>query len=183
MIANSSHRARNILVVDGDPVALQSLRTTLMAKGYSVTIALEGLDAMTCVRFQRPDLILSELFFPPNPLEGSLHLDGFAFISWLNTVGKAGKIPVIVISSADNAKFKKLSLAVGVQAFLTKPLKLKKLIVSIQAALKEGGKTHRSKLDAIRETGRGPARGRIRPADGSVFKPVYPDANRCPASH
>ena len=55
-----------ILVVDDDPVILKALSSALEPRGYQVFTAVDGPAAFTVVLWEQPDLILLDIFFPPD---------------------------------------------------------------------------------------------------------------------
>lgn len=137
MAANRLPNGKKILVIDDNHIILKSLAAILSSRGYTVVTALDGPDVINCLRLQKPDLILLDLFFPPNALESSLLWDGFLILAWLHSVTKAGDIPTIVISGTELKKYKNLCQAIGVRAFFSKPLNLKRLLGTIRAALRD----------------------------------------------
>jgi len=60
-----------ILVVDDNPVTLKALSLALEPKGYEVFTAVDGPEAFTIVRREKPDLILLDIFFPPMPFRAA----------------------------------------------------------------------------------------------------------------
>ena len=92
--------AKKILVVDDDPVILKALSWDLEHAGYEVLTAVDGPDAFAVVRRQRPDLILLDIFFPPDVFQSGNTWDAFLIMQWLQRMGESRnrRIPVIVIS-------------------------------------------------------------------------------------
>ncbi len=123
-----------VLVVDDNPVILKALFSYLVSHGFEVTIALDGSEVMSCVRQQKPDVILLDIFFPPY-VEGGIIWDGFLILDWLHGPAQAADIPVIVISSADPEKYKERCLSAGARAYFRKPLPLDELVETMQSAL------------------------------------------------
>ena len=80
-----------VLVVDNSPANIKLSRSILESFGYRI-IAANGVDeALTLLREQRPDLILSDLHMPGK--------DGFDFIKLVKADGELRKIPFVLISS------------------------------------------------------------------------------------
>ncbi|HEV2452951.1 MAG TPA: response regulator [Verrucomicrobiae bacterium] len=135
MITTAPGKNRKILVIDDDPITLKFLKSILSSQGYRVSVAQDGPEAIFCAHLQRPDLILTDIFFPTNALQSSLLWDGFLIVSWLNTLGKANEIPIIIISAETANNYQNLSAALGARAFLPKPLDTKKMLATVRAAL------------------------------------------------
>jgi CheY-like chemotaxis protein len=132
MIDNQPRHSRKILVVDDNPVILKALFSFLAPKGYEVIIALDGLEVVDCVRRQKPDLILLDIFFPPKA-EGGLIWDGFLVLDWLRKPGNGPGIPVFIISGAEPEKYKDRCLAAGARGYFQKPIPLTELLATIQS--------------------------------------------------
>jgi two-component system, sensor histidine kinase ChiS len=134
MAENRFLTGKKILVADDNPVVLRAVSMMLMTSGHEVFLALDGTEVISCVRQHKPDLILLDIFFPPSSAGGVIW-DGFLILEWLRNLGQAENIPVIIISSAEPAKYKDRCLAAGARAYFQKPLPHKELLESVQAML------------------------------------------------
>src|SRR5215468_5822090 len=114
---------KKILIVDDCVVILKALSAKLRGKGYQVFTAVEGSEAVSTVRRERPDLILLDINFPPDVAHGGgVAWDGFLIMNWLRRMDEGRDIPVIMITGGDPAKYKDKSLAAGAVAFFHKPV-------------------------------------------------------------
>jgi len=134
----SGFSAKKILVVDDDPVILKVLSWDLERKGYEVLTAVDGPEAFTVVRQQKPDLILLDIFFPPDLFQSGNTWDAFLIIQWLRRMGKSQDrhIPVIVISGAEPEQFQNHCLAAGAVAYFQKPIQMSDLLYVIRQSLR-----------------------------------------------
>jgi two-component system cell cycle response regulator DivK len=132
--------AKKILVIDDNKVVLFAMRTVLTSKGYTVLLAESGSQTITILRTNKPDLILLDLDFPPDAanISGTLR-DGFLILDWARRMCDAEKIPVIIISGLDPAKYKERAKAAGIMTFFKKPADKDKLLAAVEATL--GGPT------------------------------------------
>jgi CheY-like chemotaxis protein len=80
----------HILVVDDEAIIRESLSMLLLSKGYKVSTAKDGFDALLQLRTISPDLITSDLNMP--------NMSGFEFLSVLRR--RFPHIPVVAISGA-----------------------------------------------------------------------------------
>ena len=80
----------HILVVDDEAIIRESLSMLLTSKGYKVSIARDGFDALLQLRTITPDLITSDLNMP--------NMSGFEFLSVVRR--RFPRIPVLAISGA-----------------------------------------------------------------------------------
>lgn len=127
---------KKVLVVDDNPVILKALSSMLTSNGFAAILAEEGSRVISCVREQKPDLILLDIVFPPEVAGGGALWDGLRILEWLRTMGEAGNVPVFIISGAGVDQYKDRCLAAGAKAFFAKPIPMKELLAAIRAILK-----------------------------------------------
>ncbi|HTY85843.1 MAG TPA: response regulator [Candidatus Acidoferrum sp.] len=133
---SASPNAKKILVVDDNQVILKTTLQTLTTKGYQVTTATGGPEALSAIRKEKPDLILLDLTFPPDAANvGGPMQDGFFIIQWLRRTPETKDLPVIMISATDPEKFKDRALSSGVVASFHKPIDTEKLLAAIKTTL------------------------------------------------
>src|SRR4051812_35220736 len=73
-----------ILIADDSVVVLKALSIKLKSAGYEVRTAMDGTTAISCVRRDRPDLIILDIHFPPGISQvGGISWDGFLILDWL----------------------------------------------------------------------------------------------------
>ena len=125
---------KKILVVDDNPVMLKVLLLGLRSNGYEVFTAVDGPEAFSIVRREKPDLILLDIFFPPDIFESGNTWDAFVIMHWLQRMGgpEAKNIPVFVMSGAEPEEFRDRSLAAGAADYFQKPIKIPELVDAIQ---------------------------------------------------
>lgn len=115
-------------MVDDDPDLLQSLRVLLEAYDYRVIMAANAAAAITAVREQAPDLVLTDIYMPD--------ADGFELI---NTLRKHNlTVPVIAMSGGGRVGgYDNLSIAthLGAAAVIDKPFSNASLIDTIERVL------------------------------------------------
>ena len=128
-------KRKTILAVDDDAVVLRALTIKLEAKGYHIVPAMDGSQAVSAVRTQKPDLILLDLSFPPEM--GGIQWDGFRIMEWLKRVDEAAKIPIIVVSGGEPEKYEPRVRGLGAAAFFHKPIDHDELVVLIRQTLGE----------------------------------------------
>lgn len=80
----------HVLVVDDEAAIRESLSMLLVSKGYKVSTANDGFDALLQLRKTAPDLITSDLNMP--------NMSGFEFLSVVRR--RFPQIPVVAISGA-----------------------------------------------------------------------------------
>ena len=127
---------KRILVVDDDLVILKTVSTKLTAQGFEVLTAVDGSEAVSTARKEKPDLILLDISFPPDVgFGGGVPWDGFLIMSWIRRMDEAKHIPVIMIAGGDPVKLEKQSLSAGAVAFFGKPIDHDRLVEVIRRTL------------------------------------------------
>ena len=124
--------AKKILVVDDDPVVLKALTATLEAKGYKTFTALDGSEAFRIARRERPDLLLLDIFFPPDIIGSGNTWDAFHIMRWLQRLDETKETPVLIISVAEPEKYRNRCLEAGARAFLHKPVDPRELLETVE---------------------------------------------------
>jgi two-component system, OmpR family, KDP operon response regulator KdpE len=134
----SSAPHRKVLIADDDCIFLRALSMKLRSRGYDVVTAMDGPSALNTARFEKPDLILLDMNFPPQPdpaHQDSVAWDGLRVLEWLRRTEGTRHAPVIFITASDPAEYKARSLAGGASAFLPKPVDCDYLLALMRSLL------------------------------------------------
>ena len=124
---------KRILVIDDDPVVRKLASLYLTRAGCGVEECAGGIEALTVIGANPPDLILCDIHFPG--------LDGYGLLSALRAQSATASIPVILMTAhADHSGFRK-SMKLGADDYLTKPLDREELIDAVRARLARAGLT------------------------------------------
>jgi CheY-like chemotaxis protein len=127
---------KKILIVDDNPVVVTALSMKLRSSGYDVLSAVDGSEAVSAARKQRPDLIVLDISFPPDVAHGGgVPWDGFLIMDWLHRMDEAKTIPVIILTGGDPAKYKARAIAAGAVSFFQKPVNNDELLAVIHKTL------------------------------------------------
>ncbi len=124
-----------ILVVDDDAQLLSEIRPHLEALGYEVAAASDGLAALKLAKSMVPDLVVLDINFPNSKTLRNRAIDG---IEVLRTLRETGNVPVLMLSSANIAAVKVMTLTIGADDYLAKPFDLHELSARIAAILRRG---------------------------------------------
>jgi len=118
---------KQILLVEDDLYASETLKFALEAKGHKVALATNGRDALNMVNNEIPQLIILDIMMPK--------MDGYHFCRLLKFDARFQHIPVIIVSSKIQEADKKLGLACGGNEYITKPYDLNMLINTVEKYL------------------------------------------------
>ncbi|RPJ63255.1 MAG: response regulator, partial [Dehalococcoidia bacterium] len=119
-----------ILVVDDSNDNLTLFKAILERKGYEITTALNGEEALQILHKTPVGLILSDILMPV--------MDGFRFLQECKSDSKLQKIPFIFVTGAFlDQKDEELAFKSGVVAFVRKPVEPDKLIEVVEQAFSQ----------------------------------------------
>lgn len=80
-----------VLVVDDSAVVRAMLAEELLQRGYDVILATDGLDAMTMMQANRPDLVITDVVMP--------RMNGYELCRWIKSDLQLCNIPVMMCST------------------------------------------------------------------------------------
>jgi two-component system, OmpR family, KDP operon response regulator KdpE len=115
----------SILVVDDEPQIRRTLRTTLSFRGYLITEAATGEEALELVRKQKPDLILLDVNLP-----------GFSGIETCREIRRTTDAPIIMLTVRNAERDKVVALDAGADDYVTKPFGIEELLARVRASLR-----------------------------------------------
>lgn len=116
-----------ILVVDDDLLNRRVLALSLGNKGFKVTMAENGIQALELINKKAPDLVLLDIVMPG--------MDGFQVLAQLKSNSDLMHIPVIVISASGAVEDMVKSIEMGAEDYITKPIDPASLHARITARL------------------------------------------------
>ena len=113
-----------ILAVDDEPDFLMMVSLKLRKKGYEVTTAKDGEEALVRLEEALPDLVLLDIRMPK--------LNGFEVFARMKENPKTAVIPVIFTSADATLDVMKLSLEAGAFGCLIKPFEGQEMLDTIR---------------------------------------------------
>ncbi len=115
-----------ILVVEDDPVLLETLVYNLNQAGYRTLEATAGPQGLESARKYRPSLMVLDIMLPG--------LDGFAITRILRREGYT--LPILMLTARDEEIDRVLGLELGADDYLTKPFSMREFLARIRALLR-----------------------------------------------
>ncbi|MBI2620350.1 MAG: response regulator [Ignavibacteriales bacterium] len=106
--------AKQILIVDDEPIWLRVLKKMLETKGYTVREAGSGADALNTLKSYEPDLILLDVRMPD--------MNGFDLLDHIRKLPRMAGKPVIFVSAMDDFHAKKVARDLGASDYILKPI-------------------------------------------------------------
>lgn len=121
--------AVRILIVDDEPNIVVSLEFLMRQKGYETQVARDGEEALAAVESFRPDLVLLDVNVPGR--------DGFEVCQKLRADGWTELKIVMLTAKGRDIEIEK-GLALGADAYVTKPFSTRELVARVAAMLGDG---------------------------------------------
>ncbi len=115
----------NILVVDDEPQIRRVMRSTLSSRGYVISEAKTGEEALETMREERPDLVLLDMNMP-----------GMGGIEACREIRRASDVPIIMLTVRNAERDKVAALDAGADDYVVKPFGIEELLARIRAALR-----------------------------------------------
>ncbi len=116
-----------ILVVDDTPANIQALASTLKEKGYQISVATNGRQALEVVERVRPDLILLDVMMP--------EMDGFETCRRLKASAATNDIPVIFLTARTETTDIVRGFELGAVDYVPKPFNAHELLARVNTHL------------------------------------------------
>lgn len=140
-----------VLIADDQARFRGAVRDLLVAAGYRVLEAADGLQALATCRHERPDVAVLDLVMP--------HLDGIGVCRALRSDPSVPYVPILFFSQRTGVADRVAALRAGGDDFVGKDVDHEELVARIEALARV-----RRLLDARRRAGEQPERGSAEPS-------------------
>jgi DNA-binding response OmpR family regulator len=118
-----------ILVVDDNPDNAHIIRDYLEAKGYPITVAYNGDDALKAFSEVKPSIVLLDVMMPGR--------DGWQVCREMKSHPTLGRnVRVIMVTALDDWVNKRQALQTGADDFVEKPFELPRLASTVERNVK-----------------------------------------------
>ncbi|MBX7192574.1 MAG: response regulator [Sandaracinaceae bacterium] len=117
------------LVVEDSPMMRQLLVFALArVKRIQVTEAEDGVDALRKLAAQKFDLILTDINMPV--------MDGLKLVKRIRADAQHAATPIVVITTEGSTEDRQRAMALGANAYITKPIQAPQVIQKVKELLK-----------------------------------------------
>lgn len=117
-----------ILVVDDTPANVKLLSDLLSVKGYAVSIAVNGEEALAKVGTEAPDMVLLDVMMPG--------LSGYEVCRRIRENPDTALLPVVLVTSLDPHEERVKGIEAGADDFLSKPINQAELFARVKSLLR-----------------------------------------------
>lgn len=121
--------ARKVLIADDEPNIVASLEFLLRQKGYEVRVAGAGDDALRAVAEFGPELVLLDVMMP--------RMSGYDVCQRIRENPEWHAVKIVMLSAKGRDVEVTKGMAVGADAYVTKPFSTKDLVARVQQLLGE----------------------------------------------
>ena len=117
------------LVVEDSPMMRQLLVFALARiKRISVTEAEDGVDALRKLAQGRFDLVVTDINMPI--------MDGLKLVKRIRSDAQHANVPIIIITTEGSTEDRQRAMALGANAYITKPIQAPQVIAKVKELLK-----------------------------------------------
>jgi class 3 adenylate cyclase len=118
----------HILVVDDVPKNVKLLADVLAIKGYRISTAMSGEQALAAIEADPPDLLLLDVMMPG--------LSGYDVCRAIRADPRRAMLPVVLVTALDPATERITGLEAGADDFLSKPVNQAELMARVRSLLR-----------------------------------------------
>jgi two-component system chemotaxis sensor kinase CheA len=103
---------KNILVAEDSITSRTLLKNILESAGYQVKTAVDGMDALTALRTETFDLVVSDIEMP--------RMNGFDLVAKIRSDKNTTDLPVILVTALESREDRERGIDVGANAYIVK---------------------------------------------------------------
>jgi len=118
---------KKVLIADDEPNIVISLEFLLRREGFEVLVAVDGEEALVKAREHRPDLVLLDVMMPK--------MNGFDLCQALRADHDLDGMRIVMLTAKGRDTEVSKGLALGADAYVTKPFSTKDLVLQVRSLL------------------------------------------------
>jgi DNA-binding response OmpR family regulator len=121
--------SKEILIVEDEPGVVAAIQFLMEQQGYCVKIAENGEDALDLILKNKPHLVLLDIMLPG--------ISGWEVCEKIRTNPDCRDIKIVFLTARRDEAEVARGLALGADAYITKPFKNDQLVASVKALLQD----------------------------------------------
>ncbi len=130
LVAEAEKQKINTIMIVDDSITVRKVTARFLKRqGMEVLTAKDGLDAITKLQEQIPDLMLLDVEMP--------RMDGYELATQIRNRDDLKHLPIIMITSRTGNKHRNKATKIGIDRYLGKPFNENELLENIHALLSE----------------------------------------------
>jgi DNA-binding response OmpR family regulator len=114
-----------VLIAEDEPYIVESLTFLIERAGLSVATATNGAVAIQSIRNLRPAVVVLDIMLPEE--------NGLVVLKWVKGDPELMNTPILVLTARGQENDRKMALALGADAFVTKPFSNREVVDRICA--------------------------------------------------
>jgi phosphate regulon transcriptional regulator PhoB len=145
---------KRLLIVEDDKDIVELVRYNLEKEGFQMSVAADGLTALSTLKKSPPDLVILDLMLPKLP--------GLEVCREIRRDQTLNRLPILMLTARGDEADRVVGLEMGADDYVTKPFSPRELVARVRALLRRtepGGDSE--KLVEIRELQIDPASYRV----------------------
>ncbi len=116
---------KKILVIDDEPMIVESVSYNLKQEGFEVAAAVDGEEGLKLAETGDFDLIILDLMLP-----------GMNGMEICRIIRKTSEVPIIMLTAKEGEIDRVLGLELGADDYVTKPFSMRELVARVKRVLK-----------------------------------------------
>jgi len=121
--------SKRVLIADDEPNIVMSLEFLMQRAGYEVQVAANGEDALRMATDHHPDLMLLDVMLPK--------MSGYEVCQKVRADPDCEAVKIIMLTAKGRDTEVAKGLAIGADAYVTKPFSTKDLLTQVRQILGE----------------------------------------------
>jgi len=130
-----------LLLIDDDPNLILLVKDYLELRGYEVTTAKNGREALRVLEKSIPNLIICDVMMP--------EMDGYAFVKRVRDNPQTSYLPVLFLSAKGQIQDRVAGLNTGADVYMIKPFEPDELVAQIEASLKQASRMMQKQSNSL----------------------------------
>ncbi|NES74312.1 MULTISPECIES: response regulator transcription factor [Okeania] len=136
---------RRLMLVDDDPNLILLVKDYLEFRGYQVTTAENGREALEKLENEIPELIICDVMMP--------EMDGYTLVQHIRENPSTEWVPVLFLSAKGQSQDRVKGLNTGADVYIVKPFEPEELVAQVESSLKQASRLIKHQNSAMVSNG------------------------------
>ena len=132
---------KQLLLIDDDPNLILLVKDYLEFRGYQVTTAGNGREALDVLQALAPDMIICDVMMP--------EMDGHTFVQHVRDNPETEWIPILFLSAKGQSQDRVKGLNTGADVYMVKPFEPEELVAQVESSLKQASRMFKQQAKGL----------------------------------